>query len=381
MLLKYPPIKPQKQRFLIIVITLFFTALSLPEVKADENIPKQKVLPMVTSSIDNEQNREVSSQQMTTNVVEFIALISDVVVLLSAIWGAFYIYKRTIIADTQIRDAKDAVITERISQATEKLSTFHRVPRYEKVNDKWETWEKERKDIGARHAGLISLQRIAIESKKDRLSIMDIICEYISRRSRESEQLVCKSSEEIESKINFYDPYSDIDTALYVLSKLFDHCKPDEIFARNKGFNLRNANLIKSDFRNCNFICVDFTNSDLRFSNLKNSKFIHCSFDNAKLQNTVMGNKPENQTVMTGCVFREADLSDVKDISKKAFEYTFGIISCKGACKLPKDIKLNLQDWFNEETSKIDIDTAYENWQKENQEFLPMEIFFKYRYI
>ena len=359
------------------IFALLFLIFAFEDLVAQE-IDQQTFL---VTQVDSSQNANDATKEkvgkepngypdLTSNTIFFSAVLSGVGAFFGTLIGFLLRYKRNNIAE-------ESLVTERINQAAEKLSAHYFKPRHEKIDDKWETWQEVIIDIGARHAGLLALQRLAIENKKYRLSIMDIICEYISRRSRENERFGNNDELQAEQSSGLYLLSSDVDKALYILGNLFKLCDLDEIFKRNIGFNLSNAKLPNADLRNMKFTCVDFSNADLRYSNLSNSEFVHCSFNNTNLRLV----ETDKKLSLKGSLLSGADFRGAKDLLNTMFHLTYGVRNGSRRTKFTEGSKFEPDYWHDaENNSQYDFKNSYKNWREKNREYLPLERYYAGKY-
>jgi hypothetical protein len=330
--------------------------------------------------IDNSPELQASIEEKST-LYQNSEIARNLVLVLGACLGAPFVAWRTFIADRQTKNSKDGLITNRMNQATDKLSAIKIVPRYEKnANGEWDLWEKETVDIGARHAGLHALQRIANDSEKDFFPIAEIIAEYIPRRSREVMNLNVDSSEENYS--TFFDSKlsSDIDAAIDILHKILISQR-NSIFEEDTAINIKNAFLRHANLRNKTFIGFDFTNSDFSYANLTNTSLVECWLEGVDLRFSDM-----EGVELVGSVLRGSDLREVENLSSENLKLTFGVREGAAVTQLPINIKKeDIMHWHKSDFMEDSIQASrafmkdFSIWREKNTDKLPLEIYKKAR--
>ena len=243
-----------------------------------------------------------------------------------ALLGAPFVIWRAIVAQKQADVAEQGHITDRINKAVEGLGTEKVVSRvWRNVTYKldgevrtgfegrdedfklpegaqnvergeWKVADRTKPNLEVRIGAIYALERIAQDSDRDHVQIMEILCTYIRQNSP------ARSAIPVDVEVDGFSvkswlpeipiPRIDIQTALYVLGR------------RNEGqikiereldyrFDLTSTNLQRANFQGLNFAAADFTDSYLDASSLEGAEFsdaifkhasmIKCQFSEAKL--------------------------------------------------------------------------------------------------
>ena len=216
----------------------------------------------------------------------------------------------------QTTTAEEGLITDRISKAVEGLGaeknvkSVHETPRYQ-VDDKgkWrkddngkpvpalrpddipivdrEVLERSEPNLEVRVGAIFALERIAQDSDRDHIQIMEILCSYVRSNSP-----AISSEKKPQPK-----PRTDIQSAMQVLGRRRPEKVRIERAARNSdieaGYNLDLSNscfdgldMSELNFKSAIFRGCQFRNAYLRKTKLKNAVVEECDLSGADLRKT-----------------------------------------------------------------------------------------------
>lgn len=234
--------------------------------------------------------------------------------VLAALIGVPFLVWRSFVAQKQVDIAEQGQITDRINKSVQGLGaekttkTVHETPRYRVVEaGKWERDEKgnpvpalrpdgdpivdreviERTEpnLEVRLGAIFALERIAQDSIRDHIQIMEILTTYIRENAPNT----------IEKTEPLTNPRADIQAALSVIGRRTNDQLGIERSTRHHwgqdGFqlNLTNSCLNKANLTELNFDNARFTGSQLRGArlqraSLQNADFSNCDFSDALLE-------------------------------------------------------------------------------------------------
>lgn len=210
--------------------------------------------------------------------------------------------------------SEQGLITDRITKAVEQLGSV-------KV-EFLEGREVAVPNIELRTGALISLERIARDSRRDYIGIIDIICSYIRENalSRVDEEKTARAKEELGSSALqvFMSIRSDVQAALFILGRRTDFDLHYERSAKSyRGsyrLDLRGANLSRADFTNANLGPVLFD-----YANLQGASFRGANLDGADFLDA--------NVAFSGV--KDADLTRCNNLSNEQIGTMFGDASSK----------------------------------------------------
>ncbi|NIY79039.1 pentapeptide repeat-containing protein [Celeribacter sp. HF31] len=244
--------------------------------------------------------------------------------LLAAAFGAPFVAWQAIVRQKQTDIAEQGLITDRLNKAIEGLSSEkvvkfrnrkitverpHETQEYflnegdilERFSDEigrtsgdWSVQERTVPNLEARIGAIFSLERIAQDSLRDHLQIMEILCAYVR------ENAPAKNMEP--SGFPFKKARADIQTAIRVIGRRSDIQKSAESQKQFR-LDLRNVDLSGADFTGLDFTGAIFFNSKfegaifqdsklsganfnyslLNFSDFRRSELIGCQFENVSV--------------------------------------------------------------------------------------------------
>jgi uncharacterized protein YjbI with pentapeptide repeats len=239
--------------------------------------------------------------------------------------GAPFVIWRTMVAQKQTDVAEQGMITERIMKAVEGLGA-------EKII-KDEQGEKTVPNLEVRIGAIYSLERIAQDSLRDHIQIMEILCAYVRENapaglSKTKPKNLGLSSFILRHPISTWaqelsPPRVDLQVILDVLGRRTRIQIQSERNAKSH-FNtigyrldLRRTCLQASDFTGKNFDYARFSDSSLDGATLNGAYFRNASFSRARLHGVVAANVD-----MQNCDLFKAQLEAVtfKDVNLRGAE-------------------------------------------------------------
>lgn len=234
------------------------------------------------------------------DVFEQQSAIRNMGLVLAAFLGVPFVIWRSIIAQKGVDVAEQGLITDRIAKAVEGLGTektireLFETPRY--VKDKAGKWQKneageliratrpdgkpiiDRKTIEktapnleVRIGAIYALERIAQDSLRDHIQIMEILCAYIRENSP------VKSLELTEPPFEMAVPRTDIQVAITVIGR---RAKEQIDIEWEKEFRL---DLRNSDLSGVSFKKLDFSAAIFNYCRLEAASFRECNLTGAWL--------------------------------------------------------------------------------------------------
>lgn len=232
------------------------------------------------------------------------AAIRNIGLVLAALFGAPFLVWRSIVAQKQVNVAEQGQITDRINKAVEGLGAvktvreLFQIPRYQKKNGEWkrdadgnpqpalrpdgmpivdrESRERTSPNLEVRIGAIYALERIAQDSLRDHIQIMEILCAYI----RENAQ--AKSLEASEPPFGRATPRTDIQVAINVVGRRSNQ-QIDLEWQEEYRLDLRKTDLSGIDFQFKNFSAAMFHESRLEAAFFRECKLIGTQFFGALL--------------------------------------------------------------------------------------------------
>ena len=316
------------------------------------------------------------------NLEDKSAAIRNIGLLLAAIFGLPFVIWRSIVAQKQVDVSEQSQITDRINKAVEGLGAektvkeVHETPRYRKKNGEWlydennelipalrpdgeplvdrEVVERSVPNIEVRIGAIYALERIAQDSNRDHVQILEILCAYIRENAPASEaEPRPKLETRYEEKSGpmridwgqrwkrFYDeqlklietlqPREDIQIALVVIGRrsneqrnleakvhnqsehvpfVFDSAGPDpRRYFKNKP-SKANAEKFKLDLKAWLYDLSEYEcfRLDLSNTNLRGADLNGLNLAGAKLNNVLLQGATLEGTHMQGTIFFRAQL-------------------------------------------------------------------------
>ena len=277
--------------------------------------------------------------------------------LLTTLFAAPFLVWRSIIAHKQALVAEQGHITDRVNQAVDGLGATRTMRRqrlrasgrlaYERDENGEPDFSKPifeeitEPNLEVRIGSIFALVRIAEDSLRDHVQVMEILCTYIRENSRSrshgasADALVDTSDDEPDFNSSLR---ADLQTALSVIARRSpERVKyeaslrpPYQLDLSNSVLNgavvfdgrfgpvkldrvtARNASLRFCDFRGARFYQCDFENADLEFSTLINASVAGSIFRDAELSNCDFSQSEGAHGGISGGSFIRARLDDTK---------------------------------------------------------------------
>lgn len=275
------------------------------------------------------------------------AAIRNLGLFLFALFGSPFLVWRSMVAQKQVKVAEQSQITDRINKAVEGLGSVKSVKVYEQTpkyylddngfreidsegedlpmidasgNQVYEqlAYEKTEPNLEVRLGAIYALERIAQDSFRDHLQIMEILAAYI----RGNAPPIPAPNDW--SQIAAYTPRSDLQAAITVIGRR-SHSQLDLELQKKIRLDLSKSNLSKIDFSKGNYTAVSFAGSFFWGANFAYSILTGTQFYRANLNSV---NFFEAQ--MTGTALDEAIINNpipaAGDISKSiTFAKIYGV--------------------------------------------------------
>ena len=260
------------------------------------------------------------------------------------------------IAKSQANTAEQGMITDRINKAVEGLG------------------KRDGKDpvIEVRLGALYALERIAKDSERDHIQILEILCAYIRTNSHKNIQPSggSKVREDIQAAITIIGRREKWPNGK---KRLEEERKEDYILNLN-GCNLRQARLIKANLSHAHLLGTDLSNARLILANLShaqliNAKMIRAELLSANMQNALLSAADITEINIKGAqmdnirVYRAfahiGDFSDWKGITQDTLDQMF----CGIDVKIP-DTLTRPKHWTKEHLYLKEFKEAYIEFRK-----------------
>ena len=249
--------------------------------------------------------------------------------LIATILGAPFIIWRSWVAHQDYKVKEQGHITDRINKAVENLGAH-------KTNKDRETIP----NLEVRIGGILALERIAQDSLRDHIQIMEILSAYIRKNAPVSAAL---SAEELHDN-PFTAPRVDVQTALTVIGRrkkqqikleekanywinLNDTCLQGAVLERLNfsGVRLSFSNLFNARFIETSLIGGKDEKADIFGANLNYTFWMRSSIKNLDFPNSKMLNIDFSESSFQNVVFSSDCIIKSEDIFKNIFlNKTFG---------------------------------------------------------
>ena len=299
---------------------------------------------------------------------------------ISGLAGLFGVYLAILRSETNERQtytAEEGLITDRINKATEGLGKNN---------------EKGNPLVEVRLGALYALERIAQDSFRDHVQIMEILCAYVRHNSPLQDEI-----DEIKQL------REDIKTAIAIIGrrwgwpdgeKRIEHEKDKgyRLDLRNcdlQGAELHEANLGRAKFYKANLSRAQLYKADLNRAGLRNANLNRAQLDKANLDYTILaganlsGARIRSATLvgtrlmnanLSGASLNFINLEDAK--TDKAYAYHGGFLEYQKFTQNQLDdvffgIKVTSPDgwkrpkhWPKDDLSLEEFETVYREWRK-----------------
>ncbi|MZR31975.1 pentapeptide repeat-containing protein [Sneathiella litorea] len=212
--------------------------------------------------------------------------IRNVGLVLAALVGLPFIVWRSIVAQKQVNVAEQSQITDRINKAVEGLGAEKTVkenfeiplpneelasgPAFVEQKFDKKAFERTVPNLEVRIGAIYALERIAKDSLRDHLQIMEILCAYI----RENSPL--DNFEPSESLSDIKKPRVDIQAAITVIGR-----------REKKQLKLEESKKFRLDLRGSNLSHIDFSKGDFSAANISFCKIENGNFSDSNLSGTL----------------------------------------------------------------------------------------------
>jgi len=316
------------------------------------------------------------------------AAIRNIGLLVVAVFGAPLLVWRSIVAQKQVDVSEQGQITDRINKAVEGLGTEKTVRKIvETPKVAKQTIDRTTPNLEVRIGAIYALERIAQDSLRDHIQIMEILCAYVR------ENAPAKSLEPTEPELTKRAvPRTDIQTAISVIGRRSQK-QIDLEWERHFRLDLRSSDFSGVDFRNGDFSAAMLHNCRIEAAFFRNCKLVgsqfHASllnyseFFNAELQGTIFDhaiiNRPivlqgsQSETIQMGNIcgisLVGADISEINYLGEpKENNQTFG----SKDTKLHQDLEFDRKKF---EKEKREIWKLQRSGETENARIIEQKLY------
>ncbi len=235
----------------------------------------------------------VALGEVRQHVLSLLGLIATFVGLLAAPFVIFMIF----MAERRTRATEESYITGRISDAVTQLGMERTV---------WEDgMQNTEPNLEVRLGAIYTLERVAIESRRDHISVMETLCAYVRENTRrprfdedaskeawaalakkKKKQVWDLNQEEKTSVATLMPPRPDIQAALTVFGRRNERApgRIDYEASQNFVLDLRGCNIALADLNNANLGPILLDESNLQGASLSVAKLNGASLNHVNLQ-------------------------------------------------------------------------------------------------
>ncbi|WP_276653735.1 pentapeptide repeat-containing protein [Thalassospira lucentensis] len=241
-------------------------------------------------------------------------VIRNLGLLLAATVGLPFLVWRSIVAQKQVNVAEQGHITDRINEAVKGLGAekvikqIKKTPRYKKKNDEWllekgkpvpalrpdgepiidvENFEESVPNLEVRIGSIYALERIALDSPRDHIQIMEILCAYLR------ENAPAKSLNPWQPKITERPKVrTDIQAVINIIGR-----------RTKKQIEIEWTNRYRLDFRN-----TDLSGGDFRYGDFSGAKFHSCRLEAAMFDRALLHGSQFFGSLLNYASFMNAEL-------------------------------------------------------------------------
>ena len=328
---------------------------------------------------------DLEPEEVRNLAIAFIGTTSG----LGALFGIYLAILRSNTTERQTQTAEQGLITDRITRATEGLGKNN-----ENGNAIFEV----------RLGALYALERIAQDSLRDHVQIMEILCAYVRQNSPRVDKIVKPSErkplrEDIQATLTIigrrargingkkrieteYEQEYKIDLRdcdLHGANLINAHLALADMGGSNlERANFEKANLIKAHFgganlnaaylrsanldnaklynvklRNAHLVYAKMSGVNLNVSDLTNAVIAYASIDFAYLYSTNMNNVHMSEAYSHTC-----DFSQCENLTQEQLDDMF----CGIGVKIPDGL-MRPEHWTTKELSKANFMEAYQKWR------------------
>ncbi|WP_439570086.1 pentapeptide repeat-containing protein, partial [Roseovarius mucosus] len=277
---------------------------------------------------DNFSLCRVNSQWQSTDIWDWrftLAQLAALTTVLGAVIALPITINRLILTRRQTDTVEQGHITDRINKAVEGLGatkltkTVLETPRYRKKDGEWirdengdlvpakrpdgqdiidrEVIETSEPNLEVRIGAIYALERIAQDSARDHIQIMEILCAYIRQNApadtAEPLDVAGLNSPEIYARLEGGStPRVDIQAAISVLARRKAERVESEKLRKYRldlrGCNLQNVDFGAGAWENAIFDKSSLDQAMLACSNLENASFDSCSFEKTDFKGAIL---------------------------------------------------------------------------------------------
>jgi len=278
--------------------------------------------------------REFSSLLKQTDGTADLKIILTVV---AALIAAPFVAWQARIASDRAETAKEEHITNRINKAVEQLSA--------------------KEHIESRIGGLYALERIAQDSERDHITIMEIICTFIRENAKVKKIRIMSHSPQIIRQ-----------TAISILGrrkeKRIKYEKREKFQLHLNGINLEKIDLEKSNLVNAWLQDTKFNHSYLGGINLDGTWLARANFNGAIF---------DKESTLNNAALYRTDFRHAKNLTLEMLSKAIGVKKGMGQTLLPDYIMDYPDTWIvtegNESESMI---TFEEHWREKTDDTTPI---------
>ena len=306
----------------------------------------------------------------------YLLTLTAVMAALGAVISLPFTLIRVALNRRQTETAEQGHITDRVNKAVEGLGatkltkSVHETPRYQKRDGKWlrdkdgnpipalrpdgqviidrEIVETSEPNLEVRIGAIYSLERIAQDSERDHVQIMEILCAYIRQNAGRKDVpspygFSAKDDRKKWASEEREHLRPDVDVALRVIERR----KPDRKQleeTKNYRLGLERVSLQKTILQNCELIGAELVQaelqgSDFRYAQLQGAKLSKAKFQGADLRDSCLKEADLSNTDLHGADLRNSKLQ--RSILKGANlqEANFRQANLKGASLVGADLR------------------------------------------
>ncbi len=253
--------------------------------------------------------------------------------ILAALLGVPFIIWRAFVAQKQVNIAEQGHMTDRISKAVEQLGA----EKSTRDDD-----NKTQPNLEVRVGAIYALERISQDSKRDHISVMEILCAYVRNNAPDTDAVeIGVDIEDDNWRIKMRKEISaiktapiDIQTALSVISRRRD----SHIAFERDDKNNPAKRVYDLDLRNTNLQKLDLTNAKLDNAKLTGARLTGANLSGAQLQGADFTAAHTRLAVV-----KSTALEGVKNLTEDQVKSMFG----DSTTTLPAGIPA--PDWANTE--------------------------------
>lgn len=263
--------------------------------------------------------------------------------VLTGMIGVPFLIWRSVTAWAMARTNHQGLLTERLVKSVEQLGAT-RPGNYRPTHIGGSSSAIDVPCMEARLSALFSLERIALDSEKDHISVMETLCSYI----REYPQVEAPAAEESRNTLyiqtaemqNFKSANPDMQIAMSIIARR----SPMQInIERDQEYkiNLRNALIIGIDLEE-----AKLGRSNFQSANLTNSCFLKAELEDCWLDNAVFDGADLRECSLANASVRSADFSRCTGLIEEQVHEAFGVKKGSWRTRLPPGFDPH-PDWFD----------------------------------